>query len=320
MNSSVQDVLKGEGKWAVTAADALDFLRSLPADSVDLVMASPPYEKARSYSMGFDKAGEDWVAWMVEVFRAASACCTGLVCMVVEGQTKDYRWSAVPALLMADLHRAGLHLRKPPAYYRIGIPGSGGPDWLRNDYELCVCTARPGRLPWSDNKAAGHPLKFKPGGDMNNRLTDGRRVKEVRATSGEQYRQGQKNGYASSEDRQRVGSHRARRQAGRKYQAPDLANPGNVINCGAVGGGNIGSKLAHDNEAPYPEGLVEPFVRSFCPPDGVVADCFAGSGTTGAVSVRWGRRFVGCDVRESQVQLACRRIAGETPTLFPGKE
>ena len=50
---------------------------------------------------------------------------------MVAGQTRNYRWSAGPALLMAELHRAGLSLRNPPIFSRVGIPGSGGPDWLR---------------------------------------------------------------------------------------------------------------------------------------------------------------------------------------------
>jgi hypothetical protein len=63
---------------------------------------------------------------------------------------------------VADLHRAGFNLRKPPIFNRVGIPGSGGPDWLRNDYEFIVCTTRTGKLPWADNTACGHPPKWAP--------------------------------------------------------------------------------------------------------------------------------------------------------------
>jgi DNA modification methylase len=71
----------------------------------------------------------------------------------------------------------------------------------------------------------------------------------------------------------------------------------------------MGDALAHESEAPFPELLAEWFVRSCCPPGGIVCDLFSGSGTTGAVAVRLGRRFVGCDVRASQVELSRRRIA-----------
>lgn len=79
----------------------------------------------------------------------------------------------------------------------------------------------------------------------------------------------------------------------------------------------MGDKLCHGNEAPFPEILAEFFIRSFAPPGGLVLDPFAGSGTTGAVAVRWGRRFAGCDLRASQVELTRRRISEVATDMFP---
>src|SRR5262249_48353445 len=122
----------------VVQADCLEWLSSLPADSADLVLTSPPYKDARTYGIDFALKGQDWVDWVGRAIRACLRVCKGLVCFVVEGQTENYRWSAEPALLLADLHRAGVCLRKPPIFWRVGIPGSGGRDWWRNDWELCV--------------------------------------------------------------------------------------------------------------------------------------------------------------------------------------
>lgn len=260
-------------------ADCLDWMRQQPGDSVDLVFGSPPYEAARTYGIEFDLRGQDWVDWMRERMAEMIRVCRGLVAMVVEGQTRDYRYSAAPMLLMADLHRAGHHLRKPPIYHRVGIPGSGGPDWLRNDYEFIVCATKGGRLPWSDSTAMGAPPKYQPGGRPTHRNTDGERVN------------------------------------GRDYKPPALANPGNVVKCN-VGGGHLSSDLAHENEAPFPEDLAEFFIRSFCPPGGTVLDPFCGSGTTGAAALASGRQFIGVDVRQSQVALSARRLAVVQPQLF----
>jgi hypothetical protein len=285
MAPGVAEVLAGNAPWAVVQGDRLGFFNALPADSVDLVFGSPPYERVRTYGIDFALAGEDWVRWMVETYRAALRVCKGLVAFVLEGTMKNFRWSAVPALLMADLHRAGIHLRRPPIYHRVDIPGSGGPDWLRADTECIVCATRGGRLPWSDPTAMGYAPKYAPGGAMSNRTADGSRVNNK---SSKGYKDGD--------------------LAAGTYVPPEKANPGNVIKC-SVGGSQIGNGLAHENEAPYPEALAELFIRSFCPPGGIVVDCFSGSGTTGAVARREGRRFVGCDVRGSQVQLSRKRIA-----------
>lgn len=158
--------------------DCLAIMAAMPEKSVDMVFCSPPYEAARTYGINFNLRGQEWVDWAVERFVAGLRVSRGLVAWVIEGQTRAYRWSAVPALFMADLHRRGVHLRKPPIFARVGIPGSGGPDWLRNDYEFIVCGTSGGKLPWSDNTAMGHRPKWGPGGEMSNRLSDGTRVSQ----------------------------------------------------------------------------------------------------------------------------------------------
>ncbi len=275
---------------SIVKADAIKFLRAQPAGSIDLIFSSPPYENCRTYGIDFSLKGQAWVDWMVQVYAAAQPACKGLAAFVVEGKTKNFRWSATPALLMADLHRAGLKLRKPPAFHRVGIAGSGGPDWLRNDYEFIVCTS-PGKLPWSDNVAMGRPPKFAPGGEMSNRLTNGQRV------NGKRYpHKAAARGYLNGDVDRSVG-----------YAPPKIANPGNVLRY-KVGGGVMGNRLCHENEAPFPEQLAEFFIRSFCPPGGLVCDPFSGSGTVASVALRHGRSFTGCDLRQSQVKLTKKRI------------
>lgn len=103
------------------------------------------------------------------------------------------------------------------------------------------------------------------------------------------------------------GSRNGDTQNGDAYFPPVLANPGNIIHR-KVGGGLMGHPLAHENEAPFPQSLADFFVQSFCPPGGIVCDPFAGSGTTLASAVTCGRRAIGCDLRQSQVDLAIKRI------------
>lgn len=320
--------------------DNLEIMRSMPDKSVDLVFTSPPYEAARTYGIAFNLRGQEWVDWCVERFLECLRICRGLVAWNVEGQTRKYKWSATPALLMADLHRRGVKLRKPPAFSRVGIPGSGGPDWLRNDYEFIVC-ASPGKLPWSDNTACGHPPKCRAGGMPSHRMPDGSRVSDPwqkrgrgnslggRKRTGEKLtgtgvfgsipskacgREGYKKTYFNGK-----GHPGKRLQRGNEKSSaavlPVLANPGNVIRC-VVGGGAMGHAAAHDNEAPFPLSLAEFFVRSFCPPGGVSLDPFCGSGTVPHACVKWGRKYIGIDIRQSQIDLTRRRLAEvERPLL-----
>jgi hypothetical protein len=274
------------------------------------VFGSPPYEAARTYGIGFNLRGQAWVDWMVGVYRAALRVAP-LVCFVVEGQTRKYSYSGTPFLLAADLIRNGITLRKPPVFHRHGVPGSGGPDWLRNDYELIICATPGGKLPWSDNTACGHPPKWAPGGEMSNRLSSGTRRNQWGNNHSPTLTS---NGRKSMPLRKSNALHKMHTEhlpngsmEIQSYAPPALANPGNTIKCN-VGGGQMGHKLAHENEAPFPLSLAEFFVKSFCPPGGTVCDPFCGSGTTGHAAVLHGRKFVGSDVRESQVWLTKLRM------------
>ncbi len=275
--------------WHAFQGDGLRTL--LPDQCVDFVCGSPPYSLARTYGIDFALDGQDWVDWMVAGFREWLRISRGAVAMVLEGQTKNFRYSCTPALLMADLHRAGITLRKPMIYHRIGIPGSGGPDYLRNDYEFILFATNGGRLPWSCNTAMGHAPKYETGGRASNRTRDGRRANEKRY--GAITKAGNNRGYAK----------------------PKIANPGNIIRC-TVGGGQMGHSLAAENEAPYPLSLPNHLIRTFCPLWGTVFDPFCGSGTTLQAAIEAGRDAIGMDVRASQIELTTRRLTDVSQRMF----
>lgn len=288
----------------IILGDNLEVMRGMATGSVDLCFTSPPYEAARTYGIDFALKGQAWVDWAVERFMECYRVSKGLTAWVIEGQTRQFTYSATPMLFMADLHRRGVKLRKPPIFARVGIPGSGGPDWLRNDYEFIVCASH-GKLPWSDNTACGHTPKWARGGEMSNRLSNGSRVNQWGHSIGSGATVVEEGGVVRS---------KGKRPSHTESPLPSIANPGNIIRIN-VGGGVMGSDLAHENEAPFPEKLAEFFVKSFCPPGGTVLDCHAGSGTTLAVAVKNGRKAIGIDVRKSQVDLTARRV-GEVSHLF----
>jgi DNA methylase len=165
---------KGECSWTFQLGDC----RSIPYpdDHFDLVFCSPPYESQRGYDeLGFSLVGEEWVSWAVECFQECLRVSRGLVAWVVEGFTDNFAYSATPFKLMADLARMGVKVRKPCVYHRNGIPGTGGPDWLRNDWEPIICATKNGRLPWSHNTAMGDPPKQNTPRASTNRKRNGHR-------------------------------------------------------------------------------------------------------------------------------------------------
>lgn len=73
-----------------------------------------------------------------------------------------------------------------------------------------------------------------------------------------------------------------------------------------------------DHPCPFPITLAERLILSSCPPDGIVFDPFAGSGTTGIAAINAGRSFVGCDIDEKYIRAARHRLAvhQSAPRLF----
>ncbi len=57
-----------------------------------------------------------------------------------------------------------------------------------------------------------------------------------------------------------------------------------------------------------PESLLERIIKASCPVDGLVFDCFMGSGTTQAVAMKLGRRFIGADINLGAIQTTTKRL------------
>lgn len=274
--------------------------------SCDLVCGSPPYTDARLYledgvDLSISRQCQEWIDWMLDVTTEALRVSKGAVIWVCAGVTRQRTYQPAPEGLLYEWWKRGGSAYRPCYWRRSGIPGSGGDQWFRADVEYVLCFKRPGKLAWSDNTACGEKPKFKPGGEMANRLANGRRANDWQG--------------AANVNRKANSTRDTRyRPCHSQYEAEGLiANPGTLLDTGPAGGGNIGHSLAHQNEAPYDERVPERFIASLCPPGGLVLDPFSGSGTTVSVAMQLGRRGVGLDLRQSQCKLGRRRCGTVTP-------
>lgn len=57
-----------------------------------------------------------------------------------------------------------------------------------------------------------------------------------------------------------------------------------------------------------PEALIERIIKASSNPGDLVFDCFMGSGTTQAVAMKFGRRFIGADINLGAVQTTTKRL------------
>lgn len=73
-----------------------------------------------------------------------------------------------------------------------------------------------------------------------------------------------------------------------------------------------GKKVNKNHGAIFPEELVENIVTNFSRAGDVILDPFMGTGTTGAVAIREGRKFLGIELDPDYFQFAKDRINGVT--------
>jgi len=298
--------VNGEDPWyldRVLQGDARDLSRRLPLECIDCIVTSPPYFGHRSYSnelnireIGREPSVAEYIQHVVDCLNEARRPL----------KTDGTLW-----LNLGDTYRDGELLGVP---WRVAhaLQDSG---WhLRSD------------IIWHKPNAMPHSVKTRPTHDHEyiflfskspSYYYDADSIREPHVTF-------------SENSRMRGG----RGHFGRKGGTPEL-------------GKNSGSSNLHDARwdqafhpkgrnkrtvwsvplgkcreahfAVFPEALIDPCIRAGSRKGGVVLDPFMGSGTTGIVSGRLGRHFVGFELVPEYVQLALRRIAAATDpqaTLF----
>jgi modification methylase len=83
--------------------------------------------------------------------------------------------------------------------------------------------------------------------------------------------------------------------------------------------GVTGASTRH-HPAPYPSELAERLIRMFSFVGDTVLDPFMGTATTAVAAAKWGRNSVGFEIDPHYHELAMKRLASETSSLFSSVE
>jgi len=68
--------------------------------------------------------------------------------------------------------------------------------------------------------------------------------------------------------------------------------------------------------ATFPEKLIEPCILAGCPPEGIVLDPFIGAGTTAIVARKLNRNFFGIELNPKYIEIAMNRLHNEIPLFL----
>lgn len=311
--------------------DSLEILKSFPDESIKgCCVTSPPYYGLRDYGVdgqiGLEETPEQYIEKLVNVFREVRRVLTNDSTLWVN-IGDSYAGSGKGAWSVKDVQKEvyvpvpGSAQTKLPKTWdgikakdMIGIPwmlafALRADGWfLRQD----IIWHKPNAMPESvtDRCTKSHEYLFllskSPRYYFNNES-----IKE-KAVCGTDMGILRSRG-AGGEDSDKVAWH-AKTIKERQDKGIDsrTANASGMRNKRDVWSINTKPfKEAHF--AVFPEDLVTPCVLAGCPEDGVVLDPFFGSGTSGVVAKKLGRKFIGIELNPTYCDIAERRLLNVAP-------
>ena len=157
----------------VIAGDAVEVMQSLPANSIDIVVTSPPYDKIRDYK-GYQL---DLRAVGREIFRTLKE--GGIAAVVMQDQTRDFGKTLTTFRTIVDwCDEIGFKLFESVIYRKHGAEGGWWKTRFRVDHEYMPIFLKGHRPAYFDKETLKLPSKH--GGKTmtggGTRLTNGVRI------------------------------------------------------------------------------------------------------------------------------------------------
>ena len=304
----------------IICADALDGLKVLEDESVDMCVTSPPYYGLRDYGterqIGMEESPQEYVKNLTEIFMEVhrvlkptgtlwlnigdsyAGSGKGPMSLAVAGNGKNKTlyeknkrvqevpktWAGIkpkdmigiPWMLAFSLRENGWYLRSDIIWKKRNCLPESVKDRPTKCYEHIFLLSKEKKY-YYDYKAIQEPLmdvskaRYKRGRSANSKYVGQQGITQVREN------------FSDFDQEFR-----------RKRDVWEVST---------------NTYKMDEHFAMYPEKLIEPCILAGSPKGGIVLDPLFGSGTTGAVSKRLGRQYIGIDINPKYCGLAEQRIS-----------
>lgn len=293
----------------ILQGDALKVLKTIPEESIDCVVTSPPYWGLRNYciegQLGLETRFEDYLKKLNAIFDEVRRVLkkTG-TCWVNIGDTYCGSWGAQSHDLKHHARRANYNTRAPSSFHQ-SVP----------EKSLCLISFRFAlmmlRRGWLlRNVIIWHKPNCMPSSVKDRFTVDFEYLffitKNKRYWFETQYEsdQGRASGnkkrfIANNNERSRLNTHMG-------SSVPWTPSPlGRNKRCVW----EIPTQQLHlPHFATFPEELIEIPIKAGCPENGIVLDPFIGSGTTAVVALKLKRKFIGIELNPQYIEISLSRL------------
>ncbi len=265
----------------IIQGDCLDVLKTFEADSVDLILTSPPYADNRRHTYG-GVPPEQYVEWftpiaheLLRVLKKDGTFILNIKEKVVDGERSTY----VLELILA-LRQMGWRWTEEYIWHKKNCHPGKWPNRFRDAWERCLQFNREKHFNMYQDAV------MVPMGDWARR-----RLKTLGANDTVRFDSQVESGFGKNMS---------------NWVGRDRAYPSNVLHL-ATETGNKGHSAA------FPIALPTFFVKLFTREGDLVLDPFAGSGTTCEAAQALGRASVGIEIKREYVALARRLTHRRAP-------
>ncbi len=259
--------------------EALQVLRTLPDNSIDMIMTSPPYWALRNYEveyqLGLEKTPEEYIDRLCNIFDECKRVLKNQgTCWINIGDTYLHKClSQIPSKLSIEMCNRGWILRNEIIWHKSNCMPSSVNDRFTIDFEKIYFFVK--------DREYYFEQQFE--NSSNKSEMDYRRV--LRRKNADKYLM--KKPYANNFPK--------------SFRSDGKRNKRSVWNISTKP-----FKGAHF--AVYPEDLCIIPINAGCPENGIVLDPFFGAGTTGVVAKKLNRNYIGIELNPEYIKIAQNRI------------
>ena len=339
--AQLASVLTAAADWCIVQGDSAEVLTEVPTASVDICVTSPPYWSQRNYNnssgLGNEASVQDYVSNLVQILRQVKRVLTpgGSLWLNLGDTYIKKQLVGVPWRVALALQDDGWILRNDVIWDKEKGAPDNARDKLRNIYEhifhlvkqpsyyydVDAIRSAPGKPYFKNGRivtATGvSGIKYERQIARSTHLTDGEKQAALGALNDalERVKTGELPDFRMIiRGTQRFTHSDSADHSGR---AQELKKKGYAILPYHKNGAkptDIWRILPEDqwrkdkHYAVFPIELCELPIRSSCPPDGIVLDPFAGTGTALLAALQLGRRAIGIDSSAEFVEYAHERI------------
>jgi DNA modification methylase len=295
----------------IYCGDAINVLENIPDKFIDCVVTSPPYWALRDYKvkgqLGLEKDFEDYINKLCDVFcRVKRVLKDEGTCWVNLGDTY---YSKSGSSFLNDKLTSSKRIRKLGINRANEIRGMG----LLKEQNLTLIPFRFAlemqRRGWIiRNVIIWHKPNCMPC-SAKNRFTVDFEYLFLFVKNRKYYFEQQREPHKTESLERIKYKWNGHREPGSSYAGMDIKKMCHPLGRNKRCVWTISpSSFKGKHYATFPEKLIEIPIKAGCPENGIVLDPFIGSGTTGIVCKRFGRNFLGIDIKPEYCKIAQKRI------------